>query len=158
MTFEIRKATIADAAGILQCLAEAFEPYRKSYTPQGFLDTVLRPETLAQRLKSMTVFVAVSEQGVIAGTVACSVIDQEEGHLRGMAVLSKWQGTGIARRLLARAETELRAKGCRRITLDTTAPLERAMRFYEKQGFRRSGKTQDFFGMPLFEYVKIVGK
>jgi len=28
------------------------------------------------------------------------------------------------------------------------------MRFYEKHGYRRSGKVSDFFGMPLVEYVK----
>jgi len=30
------------------------------------------------------------------------------------------------------------------------------MRFYEKHGYRRSGKVSDFFGMPLVEYVKPV--
>jgi len=28
------------------------------------------------------------------------------------------------------------------------------MRFYEKFGYRRSGKISDFFGMSLFEYGK----
>jgi len=28
------------------------------------------------------------------------------------------------------------------------------MRFYEKHGYRRSGKVSDFFGMPLVEYAK----
>jgi len=28
------------------------------------------------------------------------------------------------------------------------------MRFYEKHGYRRSGKTRDFFGMPLIEHQK----
>ena len=64
---------------------------------------------------------------------------------------------GIAAGLLARAEAELLGRGCRRITLDTTAPLERAMRFYERNGYRRSSKVQDFYGMPLFEYVKEAG-
>ena len=58
--------------------------------------------------------------------------------------------------MLQAAESELRARGCRRVTLDTTQPLERAMRFYEKNGYRRSGNVGDFFGMPLFEYVKPV--
>ena len=44
--------------------------------------------------------------------------------------------------------------GCQRIALDTTQPLERAMRFYEKNGYQRSGKVSDLFGMPLVEYVK----
>jgi N-acetylglutamate synthase-like GNAT family acetyltransferase len=152
--FAIRKASNADAAGILQCLAEAFEPYRESYTVAGFLDTILTPETLEQRLKSMTILVAVTHQGMVVGTVAYSVLDREEGHLRGMAVRSSWHGTGLAQQLLDRAESELRAIKCSRISLDTTAPLLRAMRFYERNGFRRSGKTGDFFGMPLFEYVK----
>jgi hypothetical protein len=28
------------------------------------------------------------------------------------------------------------------------------MRFYEKHGYRRSGKVGGFFGMPLYEFVK----
>jgi len=32
------------------------------------------------------------------------------------------------------------------------------MRFYEKNGFRRSGKVTDFYGMPLFEYVKTLAE
>ena len=32
------------------------------------------------------------------------------------------------------------------------------MRFYEKHGFWATGKVDDFFGMPLFEYRKQIGK
>ena len=71
-----------------------------------------------------------------------------------MAVLPEWQGQGIAPRLLQAAEEELAARGCVRITLDTTEPLLRAVRFYEKHGYRRTGRTTDFFGMPLHEYAK----
>jgi GNAT superfamily N-acetyltransferase len=71
-----------------------------------------------------------------------------------MAVLPAWQGSGVAAQLLKSVESELRAKGCSRISLDTTEPLQPAIRFYEKNGFRRSGKVADFYGMPLFEYVK----
>jgi GNAT superfamily N-acetyltransferase len=73
-----------------------------------------------------------------------------------MAVLLAWQGQGIAAMLLTAAESELRKRRCARITLDTTEPLARAMRFYEKYGYRRSGRVTDFFGMPLVEYVKII--
>lgn len=71
-----------------------------------------------------------------------------------MAVLREWHGAGVAAQLLAVTESELRSRHCHRVTLDTTAPLDRAMRFYEKHGYRRSGKIADFFSMPLFEYVK----
>src|SRR5271166_860369 len=112
------------------------------------------PETIQQRLSSMCVLIAVTESGDAVGTIACSVVGRDEGHLRGMAVLPEWQGRGVAERLLRAAETELAARNCNRITLDTTEPLKRAMRFYETHGYQRSGEISDFFGMPLHEYVK----
>ncbi len=150
----IRRATRDDAGGILSCLHAAFEPYRQSYTPEAFEDTVLTSETLRDRLHDMTVFVAVANDKDIVGTVACKTIFPNEGHLRGMAVLPPWRGRGVAEQLLIRAERELRLSGCGRVSLDTTEPLERAIRFYEKHGYRRSGEIADFFGMPLYEYVR----
>ena len=152
--FQIRRATESDAGEILDCLAAAFEPYRTSYTPAAYLDTVLSSETISTRLAAMRLYVAVGAWGQVVGTIACSTNATGEGHLRGMAVLPEFQGQGIAERLLQAAEEDLAKQGCSRITLDTTAPLGRAMRFYETNGYRRSGKVTDFFGMPLHEFVK----
>ena len=152
----IRKATSVDASGILACLSAAFEVYRDSYTPAAFADTILTAETLRGRFEEMTVFVATEEPGEIIGTIACSVVNPQEGHVRGMAILPAAQGTGIAARLLKHAEAYFRQRDCKRISLDTTAPLKRAIRFYESSGFSLSGKVQDFFGMPLYEYVKAI--
>lgn len=151
----IRISVDADVSAILNCLAEAFAPYKANYTAEAFLDTVLSPETIKHRMKSMKIFVAESQstRGII-GTVACNLRTPEEGHLRGMAVLPSFQSAGIAQQLLERAEAELLAQKCIRITLDTTAPLKRAIRFYQRNGFRPSGRVTDFFGMPLYEYVK----
>ena len=146
---EIRSADDADAVAILRCLMEAFTPYRNEYTPAAFADTVLSHETLQLRLRQMHVMVA-TVAGNVVGTVA-GVRSVEEGHLRGMAVL---RGLGVAAKLLAAVEGLLRHEGCKRITLDTTLPLAPAMRFYEKNGYHRSGKIADFFGMPLLEYIK----
>jgi len=150
----IRRATAGDASAILDCLGAAFEPYRKTYTPEAFLDTVLTTDALLKRMRSMALFVAGSASGDIVGTIGCQMLERAEGHIRGMAVLPSWQGSGIAAELLRRAESELSQLGCSWISLDTTEPLRAAIRFYEKHGFRRSGKVSDFFGMPLIEYVK----
>ena len=152
----IRRATPADADSILNCLSSAFAAYRDRYTAAAYADTVLSGETIRDRMASMALFVAVTESGEIVGTIGCQVVTPVQGHLRGMAVLPQWQGDGIAAMLLTAAETELSNSNCARITLDTTVPLERAMRFYEREGYRRSGKATDFFGMPLFEYVKTI--
>jgi ribosomal protein S18 acetylase RimI-like enzyme len=152
--FSIARASAGDVVGILQCLQEAFEPYRQSYTPEGFLDTVLTPETLQQRLLTMSIFVARDSSDAIVGTIGCNRVNTHEGHIRGMAVKAAWQGCGIAQQLLKAAESELETQGCKRVTLDTTAPLERAISFYKKHGYRDTGKVTDFFGMPLYEYAK----
>ena len=151
--FFIREADADDAPAILNCLASAFAPYRASYTPSAWLDTVLTPETIQQRLSAMDILIAVSPQTGVVGTIAFAV-SGDEGHLRGMAVLESWQGRGAAEALLLAAEAELVSRKCGRITLDTTEPLQRAMRFYQKHGYQRSGKVTDFFGMGLYEFVK----
>jgi len=73
-----------------------------------------------------------------------------------MAICPAAQGSGIAARLLAHAEAHFRQTNCKRISLDTTAPLARAIRFYERSGFSPWGKVQDFFGMALYEYIKTI--
>jgi len=156
--FSIRKAGSEDYQGVLECLATAFARFRESYTPDAFLDTVLAPDTIKTRLQEMVVFVALLDDGRVIGTISCKVVDEVEGHLRGMAVRPEWQGSQVAAELLARAEEELVNAGCSAITLDTTEPLKRATRFYEKHGFRATGKVGWFFGMPLFEYRKYIGQ
>jgi N-acetylglutamate synthase-like GNAT family acetyltransferase len=153
-TFTIRQATAADAKGILQCLRSAFAPYRSAYTPLAYRDTVLGPRTIHQRLAEMRIFVAATPTGRIIGTIGYHLRQGQEGHIRGMAVRPTWQGCGAAERLLVAVESEIRSRGGSHIVLETTAPLERAVRFYERNGFHATGNVTDFFGMPLYEYAK----
>lgn len=149
----IRRATHADCDGILRCLRSAFAPYQSNYTPAAYQDTILTPETLRRRLQEMCVLVAVTNSGIV-GTLAYGVMTGGNGHLRGMAVIPEWHGRGIAKRLLDQAELELRASQCRRCTLNTTTPLQRAIAFYRSNGYVATEKQDDFFGMPLVEYSK----
>jgi GNAT superfamily N-acetyltransferase len=150
--YRIRPALEQDVPGVVACLRDAFEPYRDEYTPAAYLDTVTSARIARERLRSMTVLVAEDSAGAIVGTLSFARVSDEEGHLRGMAVRQSWWGSGVAGALLQNGIARLRSEGCRRATLDTTLPLRRAMRFYERNGFRRSGKLTDFFGMPLIEY------
>ena len=153
-SISIRKAHAADFQGILECFQEAFAPYRGVYTSGAYDDTVVGPESLENRMATMCVFVAASASGEVVGTVACNAVSPDEGHVRGMAVRPAWHGVDVAGRLIRCVEAELRDRGCTRISLDATLPLHRAIRFYEKHGFRRSGRIRDFFGMELVEFVK----
>ena len=149
----IREAQIEEAEAISACLNAAFEPFRSQYTPGAFDDTVPTPGAIRQRMVHMKVYVAIASEEEIVGTIA-SGMQGEEGHLRGMAILPRWQGRGIAEQLLNTVENDLLAAGCKRVTLDTTAPLERAIRFYRKNGLVPTGGVTEFFGMPLYEYAK----
>jgi GNAT superfamily N-acetyltransferase len=149
---KIRPADPADAAAIATCLLTAFTPYRSAYTPGAFADTVPTVDQVQLRIQQMHVLIA-TVAGAVVGTISASS-DGEQGHLRGMAVLSEWRGTGTALMLLAAIEDWLHIRGCKQVTLDTTELLKPAIAFYEKHGYRRSGHVSDFFGMPLIEYVK----
>lgn len=103
----------------------------------------------------MLVLVAVAD-GRIVGTLG-GAAHGSEGHLRGMAVLPEWQGRGVATALLAAIEVALEREGCTAATLDTTEPLECAVRFYTRNGYSPTGRVSEFFRMQLYEYSKKLG-
>ena len=151
----VQKATSADTTGILSCLSAAFEVYRNSYTPAAFVDTILTPETIKGRLQEMTIFVATEKSGEIVGTIACSIVNPEEGHIRGMAVLPASQGTGVAARLLAHAEAHFRGRNCKRISLDITLPLDGAFHFTKDAVSFRQARSGTFLACPCMNMSKL---
>jgi ribosomal protein S18 acetylase RimI-like enzyme len=153
ISITVRRATQEDAASVSACLAAAFAPYRSQYTSGAFEDTVLSPEAVQTRMRRMAVYVASAPDGEVVGTIASS-FHGEQGHLRGMAVLPAWQGHSVAEHLLSAVEHDLVSAGCTRLTLNTTIPLQRAIRFYERNGFVATGAVTDFFAMPLHEFAK----
>lgn len=52
------------------------------------------------------------------------------------------RGTGIARKILAKAEDEAKARGCRGAWIDTFNP--QALRAYLRQGYEIFGELEDF--------------
>ena len=143
-SISIRDATSADVPAVAHCLVEAFEEYRDSYSPGAFADTVLKADALERRMESMCVLVAVTLSGQVVGTIAYQIVNPGEGRIRGMAVRPQAQGFGVATQLLDVAESKLRDTESSRITLDTTAPLSRAIHFYEKKGLPALGKSYGF--------------
>ncbi|MFX0097154.1 MAG: GNAT family N-acetyltransferase [Candidatus Hodarchaeota archaeon] len=153
--YVIRRAEDIDAKGIHEVLLAAFEEYRDYYSRKGFADTILSEELAKIRLVEMRVYVAVSQQGKVIGTVGWEKVRSGEGHIRGMAVHPEWRGRdGPAAALLLKVEEDARTEGCSILTLDTTEFQHRAHRFYEKHGFKRTGKENDFFGSIVYEFAK----
>jgi ribosomal protein S18 acetylase RimI-like enzyme len=151
--FGIAQAEPDDADGIVSCLEAAFEPYRKQFTASAYGHIVLNADGVRHRIDAMTVLVARNRTGVVIGVTA-GTARGGDGHISGIAVVPSSQGHGVAIELLDRIEGELIAGGARLVTIGATAPLARAIRFYERNGYVRSGVVSDFFGMRLYEFRK----
>ena len=96
--------------------------------------------------------------GTVVGTIGYRLMDEDSrGHVRGMAVLPEWKGSGLAAALMSSVEDALRKTSCQRMTLNSVEPLHRAIAFYERRGFRPTGHERDFFGMRLVEYAMVLG-
>jgi N-acetylglutamate synthase-like GNAT family acetyltransferase len=155
MDYSIRKAELKDAKGIHEVILAAFEEFRSFYTPEGFADTVMSEEIALNRIKEMNLYVAIDLNGEIIGTIGWTKLSEKEGHIRGMAVHPKYQGKkSPAAALLQVVEDEARFQGCKFLSLDTTEILKRAQNFYRKSGFKETGKTGNFFGTTIYEFVK----
>jgi len=154
-SIEIRLAESDDAPAIALLLAAAFAEYLPLYTRKGYAATAIRPEEIVRRIEEGPVWVSIIG-GLIVGTV--SVVQKGESlYLRGMAVLPVARGQGIGELVLVQVEKFAAFKGVQRLFLSTTPFLDRAIRLYERFGFRRTSEgPHDLFGTPLFTMEKFI--
>ena len=66
--------------------------------------------------------------------------------LKRIYALSRFHGSGVAQRMMEMAISEAEARGTRRMTLGVYARNARALRFYERNGFRQIGTRQFVVG------------
>ena len=95
-------------------------------------------------------------KNTIVGT-ASAIPKGESLYVRGMAVLPAARGQHIGESLLEHIEHYGVEYNCKRLFLNTTPFLDRAIRLYERFGFRRTEEgPHDLFGTPLFAMEKIL--
>jgi len=95
-------------------------------------------------------WVAIKNDEVI-GTVAIRDLGNNSAKLNRMFVLIKHHGDGTGQKLLDHALLFAKKQGFTKIILNTHELMHRAHRFYEKNGFKRVGKTGD-----KYNYEKIL--
>jgi len=149
----IRLADSGEAGAIAAVLYEAFREFESLYTKEGFAATTPKSEQVLERLSEGPVWVALVD-GELVGTVSV-VLKREAMYIRGMAVLPRTRGARVGKLLMEQVQQYAFEKGCKRLFLSTTPFLERAIRLYEKFGFRRTPEgPHDLFGTPLFTMEK----
>jgi ribosomal protein S18 acetylase RimI-like enzyme len=91
---------------------------------------------VARKLKVNPEMLLVCEtDGKIVGTVMIGY-EGHRGWINYLGVLPEYQGQGLGRALMARAETLLAQRGCPKINLQVRASNTKVIQFYEKIGFR----------------------
>jgi putative acetyltransferase len=77
------------------------------------------------------------DDGTILGTCGVFPVAPGDMELRKMYLSPAARGQGVGKRLLEASVAFCRASGAKRIVLDTTEQMTRAIAFYEKNGFVR---------------------
>lgn len=147
----LRIATPKDAEKIAAVLTESFAEHESSYTARAYAATVPTVDEIKRRFGEGEVWVALSGDEFV-GTV--SIVDKNKAlYIRSMAILPEARGNRIGERLLKEIEDYAVARNYRKLFLNTTPFLKRAIRLYEKFGFVLCG-TDDLFGTPLLTMEK----
>lgn len=104
-------------------------------------------------LSNNAYWVAENDEGIVVAGVGIGPLDEDSGicELQKMYCIKEYRGSGIAEELLNTALDYARKhyKGC---YLETLNNMDRAKRFYEKNGFKHTDETMGCTGHDDCEY------
>lgn len=108
------------------------------------LDSLSKPNVLFA--------VARADDGAAIGCGAV-VLGETYGEVKRMYVRPEARGRGVARQLCQALEAVARAKGCRKLMLETGPYQPEALAFYARQGFVRCGPFGGYPDHPLSVFM-----
>ena len=129
----IRRARIDDADGLGRCLDAAYAQYAARIE-----DLPSMSEDCAGEIAANLVWVAESG-GVIVGAL---VLAPRNGYmlLANVAVHPEGRGTGLGRRLLTLAESEVAERGYAEMRLNTHVEMPETIGLYARNGWTETGR------------------
>ncbi|MFL5896088.1 MAG: GNAT family N-acetyltransferase [Thermoleophilaceae bacterium] len=162
----LRPATGDDAEPIALILDEGIAGYA-SFAPDGWAPPEVSADqerALARRFDGREAWglLAYAGDDPVALVSLSKVVRSDvmpappgSGYLWHMFVRPQWQGSGLAGALLDLALAEARERGWRRLILWAAAGQAQARRFYEREGFAPTGRTQfnAEIGLELVQYA-----
>jgi ribosomal-protein-alanine acetyltransferase len=130
---EFRMEDAARASEILLTVREA-----ASWSSQGLTEFVTLPGVVA----------LISERGGKATGFVLGRMTVDEAEVLNLAVLAECRRQGEGRALLEELLRRFAESGVSRVFLEVRESNRAAMVFYEKQGFRRAGRREDYYQDP----------
>lgn len=152
MNFTIRKAELGDMPNMVELAVEmmpySVSPFREVTTEE--MKTYRRSDMfyLTELMKKpfFGVYVAEDPEKRFAGhvIVGCQQMESSTGEMQGwifdISVKEEYWGSGVAARLMEKAEEFTRGYGHKYLGLGVTTSNVRAVKFYEKIGFAEERK------------------
>lgn len=77
----------------------------------------------------------------------------DEADIMNVAVLKKWRGRGIGRRLVEFAIKKAAEQGCTSMTLEVRRSNAPAIALYEKLGFKNGGARKNYYKNPTEDAI-----
>jgi putative acetyltransferase len=99
--------------------------------------------------EDIAVFVVAREDGRAVGCGALRLLEDGAAEIKRMYVVPGARGTGVAVAVLRALETHAQRLGVGTLKLETGAAQPDAIRFYEREGYRRIENFGPYQGEPL---------
>ena len=112
------------------------EEYRSVPGAQRFLEQTVNRGSGGRFLTSAGFVARKASSERLRGICLGSMVGARVGHITQLCVAPEWSGFGIGSELLRRALEGFRREGCEAVSLTVTASNQRAIRLYERAGFR----------------------
>ena len=150
----IERAKEENAQQIHNVLSNAFSPYFQYYTYEAYQATVVSPQIVKKRIRDKNTIVLIANYNdKIIGTAS---FQKKSGYIYifSMAVDPAFQNNGIGHFLLEEIIKHSRCEKIKKISIKSSHPLKDAVYFYKSNGFKKTGKTNDYHGIEVFEMIK----
>lgn len=148
MSYDVRHATVADLAAVVELAVEMVLASRSGLRPEVEDETILtaRKRNLGHladilEMPEAGIFVAVDESDTPVGHVIVmggqidTVTELPQAWVYDVSVQRQWWGRGVGRRLMERAEKFALSLGLEWVGLGVTTDNRRALEFYRELGY-----------------------
>jgi putative acetyltransferase len=136
----IRSGSDADAAAAAAVVRQVLAEHGLRFEPRDA--DVLAPEARFAA-GGGAFFVAVDAADRVVGTAGLLRTGPASGEVRKMFLLPEARGRGVGRALLDAVLEAARDRGMEQLTLTTRRRFDRAIRLYERAGFRLAGSAPE---------------
>ncbi len=142
--------TVRDIASVIwpETFAEILSPEQIRY----MMKMMYAPEVMEKELASGYHFEVLKADGVPAGYIVYSPYEKHPGtaKLHKVYLLSNYHGQGLGQKMLEQAQSRCRELGFSCILLTVNKKNERAIRAYQRNGFRTAESVKVPIGQGFF--------